>query len=44
MCSSDLITLDLPQLAFLSPVNVLALVLAGALLGGLGGWLARAKA
>jgi len=38
------ITLDLPQLAFLSPVNVLALVLAGALLGGLGGWLARAKA
>ena len=37
------ITLDLPQLAFLSPVNVLALVLAGALLGGLGGWLARAK-
>src|SRR5439155_253333 len=38
------ITLDLPQLAFLSPMNVLALVLAGALLGGLGGWLARAKA
>jgi len=38
------ITLDLPQLAFLSPINVLALVLAGALLGGLGGWLARAKA
>jgi len=37
------ITLDLPQLAFLSPINVLALVLAGALLGGLGGWLARAK-
>src|SRR6266571_4495324 len=37
------ITLDLPQLAFLSPMNILALVLAGALLGGLGGWLARAK-
>lgn len=38
------ITLGLPDLAFLSPVNVLALMLAGALLGGLGGWLARTKA
>lgn len=38
------ITLGLPDLAFLSPVNVLALVFAGALLGGLGGWLARTKA
>ena len=35
------ITLGLPDLAFLPPVNVLALVLTGALLGGMGGWLVR---
>ena len=35
------ITLGLPRLAFLPPVNVLALVLTGALLGGMGGWLVR---
>jgi cell division transport system permease protein len=37
------LTLGLPHLAFLSPANLLALMLAGALMGGLGGWLARAK-
>ena len=35
------LTLGLPQLAFLTPLNLLALTLAGALLGALGGWLAR---
>jgi cell division transport system permease protein len=35
------ITLGLPDLAFLPPVNVLALALTGALLGGMGGWLVR---
>lgn len=36
------LTLGLPHLTFLSPASVIALTLAGALLGGLGGWLARA--
>lgn len=36
------LTLGLPHLSFLSPANVVVLVLAGALLGGMGGWLARA--
>ena len=35
------ITLGLPDLAFLPPVNVVSLVLTGALLGGMGGWLVR---
>ena len=35
------LTLGLPDLAFLPPVSVLALVLTGALLGGMGGWLVR---
>ena len=35
------LTLGLPRLAFLTPLNLLALTLAGALLGALGGWLAR---
>lgn len=37
------ITLGLPRLAFLPPANLVVLVGAGALLGALGGWLARAK-
>jgi len=37
------LTLGLGSLAFLSPANLGALMLAGALMGGLGGWLARAK-
>ena len=37
------LTLGLESLAFLSPANLVALMLAGALMGGLGGWLARAK-
>src|SRR5207247_6950444 len=37
------LTLGLGSLAFLSPANLVALMLAGALMGGLGGWLARAK-
>jgi cell division transport system permease protein len=36
------LTLGLPQLVFLTPVGVVALLGAGTLLGGLGGWLARA--
>src|SRR3989338_6914910 len=35
------LTLGLPRLAFMTPLNLLALTLAGALLGALGGWLAR---
>jgi cell division transport system permease protein len=36
------LTLGLSQIVFLTPVGVLALLGAGTLLGGLGGWLARA--
>lgn len=36
------ITLGLPTLTFLPPANLIVLILAGALLGALGGWLARA--
>lgn len=36
------LTLGLSQIMFLTPVGVLALLGAGTLLGGLGGWLARA--
>jgi cell division transport system permease protein len=35
------ITLGLPELAFLPPSHVIALVLTGTFLGALGGWLAR---
>jgi len=35
------LTLGLPRIAFLTPLNLAALGLAGALLGALGGWLAR---
>lgn len=35
------VTIGLPALTFLSPVNLAALVVAGTLLGGFGGWLAR---
>jgi cell division transport system permease protein len=37
------ITLGLPRLAFLRPANVGVLMLAGTLLGGIGGWLARGR-
>jgi cell division transport system permease protein len=37
------ITLGLPQLTFLLPAELTTLVVTGALLGGLGGWLARAR-
>jgi cell division transport system permease protein len=36
------LTLGLSQIVFLTPIGVLALLGAGTLLGGLGGWLARA--
>jgi cell division transport system permease protein len=36
------LTLGLSQLVFFTPVGVVALLCAGTLLGGLGGWLARA--
>ena len=36
------LTLGLSQIAFLTPVNLAVLTLAGTLLGALGGWLARA--
>ncbi len=36
------ITLGLPHLTFLPPAHVAVVLLAGTLLGGLGGWLARA--
>jgi cell division transport system permease protein len=36
------LTLGLAELSFLSPTGVMALVVAGTLLGGIGGWLARA--
>jgi hypothetical protein len=35
------VTIGLPALEFLSPVNLAALVAAGTLLGAFGGWLAR---
>jgi cell division transport system permease protein len=37
------ITLGLPRLTFLRPLNVGTLMLAGTLLGGFGGWLARGR-
>jgi LPXTG-motif cell wall-anchored protein len=36
-------TLGLERLMFLRPDNVVVLMLAGTLLGGLGGWLARGR-
>lgn len=36
-------TLGIPRLAFLRPQNVITLMIAGSLLGGLGGWLARGR-
>lgn len=36
------LTLGLPEIAFLPPLSLAVLLLAGTLLGGLGGWLARA--
>ena len=36
-------TLGVTRLAFLRPLNVLSLMSAGTLLGGLGGWLARGR-
>ena len=37
------LTLGLPAIAFLPPLSLAVLLLAGTVLGGLGGWLARAK-
>jgi cell division transport system permease protein len=37
-------TLGIPRLAFLRPSNVVTLMAAGTLLGGLGGWMARGRA
>jgi cell division protein FtsX len=36
------LTLGLPAIAFLPPLSLAVLLLAGTVLGGLGGWLARA--
>jgi cell division transport system permease protein len=36
-------TLGIPRLGFLRPLDVVALMAAGTLLGGLGGWLARGR-
>jgi cell division transport system permease protein len=36
-------TLGIPRLTFLSSLNVVSLMIAGTLLGGLGGWLARGR-
>jgi cell division transport system permease protein len=36
-------TLGIPRLTFLRPLNVVTLMVAGTLLGGLGGWLARGR-
>ena len=36
-------TLGITRLAFLRPLNVVSLMVAGTLLGGLGGWLARGR-
>jgi hypothetical protein len=37
-------TLGIARLTFLRPLNVIALMAAGTVLGGLGGWLARGRA
>lgn len=37
------ITLGVPRLAFLRPYHIVLLMLAGTLLGGFGGWLARGR-
>jgi cell division transport system permease protein len=37
------LTLGIPDLEFFNPVGILTLLGAGTLLGGLGGWLARAR-
>jgi cell division transport system permease protein len=37
-------TLGITRLVFLRPLNVASLMVAGTLLGGLGGWLARGRA
>jgi hypothetical protein len=37
-------TLGIARLTFLRPLNVVTLMVAGTLLGGLGGWLARGRA
>jgi cell division transport system permease protein len=37
-------TLGIPRLTFLRPLNVVSLMIAGTLLGGLGGWMARGRA
>jgi cell division transport system permease protein len=36
-------TLGIPRLMFLRPLNVVSLMMAGTLLGGLGGWMARGR-
>jgi cell division transport system permease protein len=36
-------TLGIPRLTFLRPLNVVSLMIAGTLFGGLGGWLARGR-
>ena len=36
-------TLGIPRLTFLRPLNVVSLIIAGTLFGGLGGWLARGR-
>ena len=36
-------TLGIPRLTFLRPLNVVSLMIAGTLLGGLGGWMARGR-
>jgi cell division transport system permease protein len=36
-------TLGIPRLEFLRPISVVGLMLAGTMLGGLGGWLARGR-
>jgi cell division transport system permease protein len=36
-------TLGIPRLTFLRPVNIVTLMLAGTVLGGLGGWIARGR-
>jgi cell division transport system permease protein len=37
-------TLGIPKLTFLRPLNLVGLMVAGTMLGGLGGWLARGRA
>jgi cell division transport system permease protein len=36
-------TLGIPRLTFLRPLNVVSLMMAGTLVGGLGGWMARGR-